>query len=113
MDENSYIECRKDVQENILTLYSYLQNEEEEYYYEWAKERLSQGRNFVVEAIDGKLYFAPSRFVGYKQNSLEKHENRLFAANIKEDIWDIGEYDARAYRCDINGNVKLNHSDIN
>ena len=75
MDENSYIECRKDVQENILTLYSYLQNEEEEYYYEWAKERLSQGHNFVVEAIDGKLYFAPSRFVGYKQNSLEKHEN--------------------------------------
>ena len=48
MDENSYIECRKDVQENILTLYSYLQNEEEEYYYEWAKERLSQGRNFVA-----------------------------------------------------------------
>ena len=75
MDENSYIECRKDVQENILTLYAYLQNEEEEYYYEWAKERLSQGRNFVVEAIDGKLYFAPSRFVGYKHNSLEKHED--------------------------------------
>ena len=50
-------------------------NKEEEYYYEWAKERLSQGRNFVVEAIDGKLYFAPSRFVGYKQNSLEKHED--------------------------------------
>lgn len=75
MDENSYIECRRDVQENILTLYAYLQNEEEEYYYEWAKERLSQGRNFVVEAIDGKLYFAPSRFVGYKHNSLEKHED--------------------------------------
>lgn len=75
MDENNYIECRKDVRENILTLYSYLQNKEEEYYYEWAKERLSQGRNFVVETIDGKLYFAPSRFVGYKQNSLEKHED--------------------------------------
>ena len=75
MDGDGYIECRKDVQENIMTLYSYLQDEEEEYYYEWAKERLSQGRNFVVEAIDGKLYFAPSRFVGYKHNSLEKHED--------------------------------------
>ena len=75
MDENSYIECRRDVQENILTLYSYLQNEAEEHHREWAKERLSQGRNFVVEVIDGKLYFAPSRFVGYKQNSLEKHED--------------------------------------
>ena len=85
MDENSYIECRKDVQENILTLYSYLQNEEEEYYYEWAKERLSQGRNFVVEAIDGKLYFAPSRFVGYKQNSLEKHENNSGKSGTETD----------------------------
>lgn len=85
MDENSYIECRKDVQENILTLYAYLQNEEEEYYYEWAKERLSQGRNFVVEAIDGKLYFAPSRFVGYKQNSLEKHENNSGKSGTETD----------------------------
>lgn len=85
MDENSYIECRKDVQENILTLYAYLQNEEEEYYYEWAKKRLSQGRNFVVEAIDGKLYFAPSRFVGYKQNSLEKHENNSGKSGTETD----------------------------
>ena len=85
MDENSYIECRKDVRENILTLYSYLQNKEEEYYYEWAKERLSQGRNFVVEAIDGKLYFAPSRFVGYKQNSLEKHENNSGKSGTETD----------------------------
>ncbi len=85
MDENSYIECRKDVQENILTLYSYLQSEEEEFYYEWAKERLSQGRNFVVEAIDGKLYFAPSRFVGYKQNSLEKHENNSGKSGTETD----------------------------
>ena len=85
MNENSYIECRKDVQENILTLYAYLQNEEEEYYYEWAKERLSQGRNFVVEAIDGKLYFAPSRFVGYKQNSLEKHENNSGKSGTETD----------------------------
>lgn len=42
--------------------------------------------------------------------TIEKHENRLFAANIKENFWDI-EYDARAYRCDKNGNIRLEHSD--
>lgn len=37
---------------------------------------------------------------------LETKDNILFAANIKEDTWDV-EYDARAYRCDINGKVEL------
>ena len=44
--------------------------------------------------------------------TIEKHDNRLFAANIKEDTWDV-EYDARAYRCDSNGNILLKHSNSN
>lgn len=40
---------------------------------------------------------------------LEAKDNMLFAANITENTWDISdEYDSRAYRCDINGNVVLN-----
>lgn len=45
-------------------------------------------------------------------NTIEKHENRLFAAGIKEETWDIGDFDTRAYRCDINGYTELHHSDI-
>lgn len=32
--------------------------------------------------------------------------NRLFAANVTENAWDV-EYDARTYRCDKDGNVRL------
>lgn len=31
-------------------------------------------------------------------NTLAKMDNRLFAANIKDNTWDPGDYDARAYR---------------
>ena len=37
---------------------------------------------------------------------IETKDNRLFAANIKENTWDV-EYDARAYRCDFGGEVVL------
>lgn len=43
----------------------------------------------------------------FKAKTLEKLDNRLFAANIQNDDWDV-EYDARAYRCDSNGFVALN-----
>ena len=43
--------------------------------------------------------------------TIEKHDNRLFAANILHNDWDV-DYDTRAYRCDINGNIQLTHGDI-
>ena len=45
--------------------------------------------------------------------ALAKLQNRLFAANITELTWDPGDYDARAYRCNINGQVKLESSNNN
>ena len=46
--------------------------------------------------------------IGYDfiANNVEKLNNILFASNIKENTWDI-DYDARAYRCDETGTVKL------
>lgn len=35
---------------------------------------MSQGRNYVIEVVDSQIYFAPSRFVGYVDNTMEKHE---------------------------------------
>ena len=42
----------------------------------------------------------------FTAQTIESKDNRLFAANIKEDTWDF-EYDARAYRGDADGNVIL------
>ena len=48
----------------------------------------------------------------FTAKTLDKLYNRLFSANIKENTWDV-QYDARAYRCDINGNVCLLSSEGN
>jgi len=49
----------------------------------------------------------------FSAKSIAKMDNRLFASNITENTWDI-EYDARAYRCNKEGNVllKSNTGDI-
>lgn len=52
-------------------------------------------------SIKDKYLFVP--------NIIESKDNRLFAANVKEDTWDV-KYDARAYRCDSQGVVVLNDS---
>lgn len=68
------IENRSDVINNIKTLYSYATSNSVENR-DYAIEIYKNGRNHVVEKIDGKLFFAPSRFVGYKDNTKEKHDD--------------------------------------
>ena len=72
MKRDDFIENRIDVIKNIYTLYSYTKsnNEEEK---EWALKRFKQGRWYVVEPFGNILLFAPSRFVGYKNNTIGKH----------------------------------------
>lgn len=36
---------------------------------------IARGRVFVTYIVNGKYHFAPSRFVGYKDNTLVKHRN--------------------------------------
>lgn len=74
MDRYDFIERKEDILANIKTLYSYLEGKHGNEYQSWAVERMIKGKNFVVEIIDSKIYFAPSRFVGYFENTKEKHE---------------------------------------
>ena len=41
---------------------------------EWALQRFKQGKWYIVEVFGNTLFFAPSRFVGYKDNTIEKHK---------------------------------------
>ena len=72
MERTDFIESRIDVVKNIYTLYSYAKSDIEEEK-EWALERFKLGKWFVVEPFGNTLLFAPSRFVGYKNNTIEKH----------------------------------------
>lgn len=74
MDRNDFIETREDIVQNIKTIYSYLNGKVDREHRDWAIQRMSQGRNYVIEVVDSQIYFAPSRFVGYIDNTMEKHE---------------------------------------
>ncbi len=72
MDRTDFIENRIDVVKNIYTLYSYTQSSVAEDK-EWALQLYRRGKCYVVEPFGDILLFAPSRFVGYKNNTTEKH----------------------------------------
>jgi 5-methylcytosine-specific restriction protein B len=72
MDRIDFINTRNDVIANVKTLYSYLQGNKEEDK-KWAIDKLKNGKNYVIEIIDHHICFAPSRFVGYLNNSIAKH----------------------------------------
>lgn len=72
-DRTDFIESRSDVIQNIRTLYAYLSDNDDDTV-QWASSILKNGRNYVIEVLDNHVFFAPSRFVGYKDNSIEKHQ---------------------------------------
>ena len=74
MERNDKIQFREDVIVNVRTLYTYLSGTEGEDSKTWAIDKMKRGKNFVVEIIDDKVCFAPSRFVGYINNTKDKHE---------------------------------------
>lgn len=85
MDRYDFITSKEDVVENIKTLYGYLGNPDDTETYKWATGILKNGRIYVVEVIDSKLYFAPSRFVGYKKNTADKHRENHGDGNQTND----------------------------
>ncbi len=74
MERIDFIVTREDVVANIRTLYSYLNGDFGDDYKAWAVDKMKRGHNFVVEIIDGMVCFGPSRFVGYLNNTKDKHE---------------------------------------
>lgn len=86
MDRNDFIDNRNDVINNIQTLYSYLNESEDSDSFQWAIDRLKLGRNYVVEIIDSNIYFAPSRFVGYKDNTIDKHQENYGDGTQTDDV---------------------------
>lgn len=90
MDRDDFIETRDDVIKNIKTLYSYLNDRDDEPTYQWAIDRFKSGRIYVTEIIDGYICFGPIRFIGYKDNTIEKHtENHGDGTQTKDPLKDF------------------------
>lgn len=71
--DKELVNNRHQVIENIQTLYLYLEgdNQEDAAY---SRGLLQKGKWFVMELIEGKPYFGPSRFVGYWSNDRTRHD---------------------------------------
>lgn len=61
-----------DLAHNLAILRKYL-NSSKESEHSFAQELTRDGLCFVVQMVDGSQFFAPSRFVGYRQNSMAAH----------------------------------------
>lgn len=72
MDRTDFVKNRIDVIRNVYTLYLYAKSDNIEDK-NWAIQRFKQGHWYVVEPFGDLLLFAPSRFVGYKDNTRAKH----------------------------------------
>lgn len=72
---SDFIEDIEDLKDNLLTIESYLDLEYSEKERNFALSLIQRGSNFVAYKVRNELHFAPSRFVGYKSNNIDKHVN--------------------------------------
>ena len=86
MDRFDFIETRDDVIRNIKTLYHYLSDENDVDTYQWASSIFKNGRIYVIDIIDSHICFSPSRFVGYKDNTKDKHKENHGDGNQTNDV---------------------------
>lgn len=68
------ITSRNQLIKNLDRIEGYLSNGSDELYDAMAQ-YIARGRVFVSYIVNGEYHFAPSRFVGYKDNTLVKHQN--------------------------------------
>ncbi len=69
-----YIESVAELRENMTTLDHYLEQKRESTY-SFALNLIRKGTCFVALSTKNGYRFYPSRFVGYAENTKEKHEN--------------------------------------
>ena len=53
---------------------------------QWASSIFKNGRIYVIEIIDSHICFSPSRFVGYKDNTKDKHQENHGDGNQTNDV---------------------------
>lgn len=67
------VETIEGIRENIAYFEEHLTSGSD-YEKEFVMDRLSQGKNYIAYHIGKEVHFVPSRFVGYKRNTVRKHD---------------------------------------
>ena len=71
--KTSLVLNRSQIITNIKTIEKYLMGDSDNDFNIMAK-YISHGRVFIAYKFDGDFHFAPSRFIGYANNTLERHK---------------------------------------
>lgn len=72
--EMACVQTLDELKENLHTLDTYLDRKAEPYY-SYAVDRIKKGVCFMAVKTEDGFRFYPSRFIGYRHNSMEAHEN--------------------------------------
>lgn len=67
----------EEIKKNMKTLDNYL-SKKVDLEYSYALDLIKRGICFIADNSSGEYRFYPSRFVGYANNSMDKHENNIF-----------------------------------
>ncbi len=71
--EETIVDSWIEIKQNILTLENYRKSQGKEHNY--YLERIKRGTCFIAYEYEGTIHFAPSRFIGYQENSISKHQH--------------------------------------
>lgn len=74
----SLIKTVEGLKENLSTIESYLGCTHSSSKKEFALALIQKGKNIIAYKIQNELHFAPSRFMGYKSNTMESHNNNHY-----------------------------------
>lgn len=67
-----FIQTKDDLVQNILTVENYLHSKDS-HEKEFAENLIRRGKTILVYKVNGENHFAPSRFLGYCNNSMQAH----------------------------------------
>ena len=68
-----FVTSSNELIDNLDKFEYYLSDRSLDSEFEEVKKLIARGRNFVAYKINDNYHFAPSRFLGYKKNTLGKH----------------------------------------
>lgn len=72
--ELTLVSSKEEIIENLINFSNYRFSNDESAF-DYFKERLKKGKIFVCAIYENKYIFCPSRFVGYKNCTIQKHNN--------------------------------------
>mgnify|MGYP000975241009 CR=1 FL=1 len=71
--DSTFIENLDDLERNLVTMEAYIGEDFSTLEKDFALSLIQKGKNLIAYKVLDEIHFAPSRFIGYKENDIDKH----------------------------------------